>query len=126
MPTCYSTLNDICFDFSREVLAFDYLKRVCQHFESSPDLGTALILHIELLLQKGRELLAKQKIEDIITGNKSLNQTNIFNSIYINVKIQNYTRDLYRIRVNQKTVQCKQFNCSILHSVFDSGTLRPT
>lgn len=86
MPTCYSTLNDICFDFSREVLAFDYLKRVCQHFESSPDLGTALVLHIELLLQKGRELLAKQKIEDIITGNKSLNQTNIFYSILYKCK----------------------------------------
>ncbi|KAI3351644.1 hypothetical protein L3Q82_020470 [Scortum barcoo] len=44
------------------------MKRVCQHFESSPDLGTALVLHIELLLQRGKELLGKQKIEDIITG----------------------------------------------------------
>uniref|UniRef100_A0A3B4YEZ3 Protein ZIP4 homolog n=1 Tax=Seriola lalandi dorsalis TaxID=1841481 RepID=A0A3B4YEZ3_SERLL len=50
-----------------EVLAFEYLKRVCQRFESSPDLGTALVLHIELLLQRGKELLGKQKIEDIIT-----------------------------------------------------------
>uniref|UniRef100_A0A3Q2ZZJ6 Protein ZIP4 homolog n=1 Tax=Kryptolebias marmoratus TaxID=37003 RepID=A0A3Q2ZZJ6_KRYMA len=50
-----------------ELLAFEYLKCVCQHFESSPDLGNALVLHIELLLQKGKELLAKQKIEDIIT-----------------------------------------------------------
>ncbi|KAM3867286.1 LOW QUALITY PROTEIN: testis-expressed protein 11 [Diretmus argenteus] len=52
----------------RETLAFDYLKRICQHFESSPELETALVLHIELLLQRGRELLGKQKIEDIITG----------------------------------------------------------
>uniref|UniRef100_A0A671ULS0 Protein ZIP4 homolog n=1 Tax=Sparus aurata TaxID=8175 RepID=A0A671ULS0_SPAAU len=66
--TCCSTLNALCSDFSREVLAFEYLKRVCQHFESSPDLGTALVLHVELLLQKGKELLGKQKIEDIITG----------------------------------------------------------
>ncbi|KAM7417453.1 hypothetical protein PAMA_017210 [Pampus argenteus] len=29
----------------REVLAFEYLKRVGQHFESSPDLGSALVLH---------------------------------------------------------------------------------
>lgn len=49
-------------------MAFDYLKRVCQHFESSPELGSALVLHIELLLQRGKELLGKQKIEDIITG----------------------------------------------------------
>uniref|UniRef100_A0A3P9NVU2 Protein ZIP4 homolog n=1 Tax=Poecilia reticulata TaxID=8081 RepID=A0A3P9NVU2_POERE len=51
-----------------EMLAFDYLKRVCQHFGSSPDLGAALVLHVELLLQRNKELLAKQKIEDIITA----------------------------------------------------------
>ncbi|KAI4818716.1 hypothetical protein KUCAC02_004018 [Chaenocephalus aceratus] len=67
LEVCLSTVKLLMFE-DREVLAFDYLKRVCQHFESSPDLGTALVLHIELLLQKGRELLAKQKIEDIITG----------------------------------------------------------
>ncbi|XP_050983537.1 testis-expressed protein 11 isoform X2 [Labeo rohita] len=53
---------------NREALAFDFLKRVCQHFESSPDLGSALLMHIELLLQRDKELLAKQKIEDAITG----------------------------------------------------------
>ncbi|XP_037531690.1 testis-expressed protein 11 [Nematolebias whitei] len=52
----------------RELLAFEYLKLTCQHFESSPDLGNALVMHIELLLQKGKELLAKQKIQDIISG----------------------------------------------------------
>ncbi|XP_008324965.1 testis-expressed protein 11 [Cynoglossus semilaevis] len=52
----------------REVLAFEFLKHVCQRFASSPDLGSALVLNIELLLQRGKELLGKQKIEDIITG----------------------------------------------------------
>ncbi|XP_042566717.1 testis-expressed protein 11-like [Clupea harengus] len=52
----------------RELLAFDFLKKLCQHFQSSPDLGSALVLHIELLLQRGKELLGKQKIEDVITG----------------------------------------------------------
>uniref|UniRef100_A0A8C5D8U3 Protein ZIP4 homolog n=1 Tax=Gouania willdenowi TaxID=441366 RepID=A0A8C5D8U3_GOUWI len=54
--------------FFRETLAFEHLKHVCQHFVSSPDLGSALVLHIELLLQRGKELLGKQKIEDIISG----------------------------------------------------------
>ncbi|XP_048087587.1 testis-expressed protein 11 isoform X1 [Alosa alosa] len=52
----------------REQLAFDFLKKVCERFMSSPELGSALVLHIELLLQRGKELLAKQKIEDVITG----------------------------------------------------------
>lgn len=64
----YLAQHLICFDYFRELLAFEYLKLVCQHFESSPDLGNALVMHIELLLQKGKELLAKQKIQDIITG----------------------------------------------------------
>lgn len=71
----YSAENNVCLDFSREVLAFEFLKRVCQHFEASPDLGTALVLHAELLLQRGKELLGKQKIEDIITGASFLHST---------------------------------------------------
>lgn len=71
----YSAQNNVCLDFSREVLAFEFLKRVCQHFEASPDVGTALVLHAELLLQRRKELLGKQKIEDIITGALFLHST---------------------------------------------------
>ncbi|XP_030595756.1 testis-expressed protein 11 isoform X4 [Archocentrus centrarchus] len=67
LELCLSTVK-LLMSEDREVLAFEYLKRVCQHFETSPDLGTVLVLHIELLLQRGKELLGKQKIEDTITG----------------------------------------------------------
>ncbi|TNN64397.1 Testis-expressed sequence 11 protein [Liparis tanakae] len=67
LDLCLSTVKLLMLE-DRETLAFEYLKRVCQHFEASPDLGSALVLHIELLLQRGKELLAKQKIEDIING----------------------------------------------------------
>ncbi|KAM7389917.1 hypothetical protein PAMP_023861 [Pampus punctatissimus] len=66
LDVCLSTVK-LLMSEDREVLAFEYLKRVDQHFESSPDLGSALVLHIELLLQRGKELLGKQKIEDTIT-----------------------------------------------------------
>ncbi|XP_061786468.1 testis-expressed protein 11 isoform X4 [Nerophis lumbriciformis] len=67
LEVCLSTVK-LLISEDREALAFELLKRVSQQFESSPDLGTALVLHIELLLQRGKELLGKQKIEDIITG----------------------------------------------------------
>ncbi|XP_030622153.1 testis-expressed protein 11 [Chanos chanos] len=67
LEVCLGTVKLLMAE-EREVLAFDFIKRVCQHFESSPDLGSALVLHIELLLQRGKELLGKQKIEDVITG----------------------------------------------------------
>ena len=68
MPTDAYPSERTLLCFSRETLAFDYLKRVCRHFEASPELSAASVLHIELLLQRGKELLGKQKIEDIITG----------------------------------------------------------
>uniref|UniRef100_A0A3Q2D9D7 Protein ZIP4 homolog n=1 Tax=Cyprinodon variegatus TaxID=28743 RepID=A0A3Q2D9D7_CYPVA len=64
IEVCLSTVKLLMSE--EEMQAFDFLKRVCEHFGPSPDLGTALVLHIELLLQRGKELLAKQKIEDII------------------------------------------------------------
>ncbi|KAM9469973.1 testis-expressed protein 11 [Clarias gariepinus] len=67
LQVCLSTVKLLIAE-DREILAFDFLKTVCQHFESSPEVGTALLLHIELLLIRGKELLAKQKIEDAITG----------------------------------------------------------
>ncbi|KAF4104781.1 testis-expressed protein 11 isoform X3 [Onychostoma macrolepis] len=67
LEVCLSTVK-LLVEENRESLAFDFLKRVCQHFESSPELGSALLMHIELLLQRDKELLAKQKIEDAITG----------------------------------------------------------
>ncbi|KAK7922470.1 hypothetical protein WMY93_009372 [Mugilogobius chulae] len=66
LDVCLNTVRLLLSD-NRENLAFEFLRQVCQHFESSPDHGAALVFHIELLLQRGKELLSKQKIEDIIT-----------------------------------------------------------
>ncbi|KAL4631581.1 testis-expressed sequence 11 protein [Arapaima gigas] len=67
LEVCLSTVK-LLMSEDRETLAFELLRKTCQHFESSPELGTALVLHIQLLLQRGKELLGKQKVEDAITG----------------------------------------------------------
>ncbi|XP_068813681.1 testis-expressed protein 11 isoform X2 [Struthio camelus] len=64
---CLSTAK-LLLGNGRESVGFDFLKSVAERFESSPDLGKITLLHIEFLLQKKRELLAKQKIEEIIIG----------------------------------------------------------
>lgn len=53
---------------NRESVGFDFLNSVAGRFESSPDLGKITLLYIEFLLQNKRELLAKQKVEEIIIG----------------------------------------------------------
>ncbi|XP_015207083.2 testis-expressed protein 11 isoform X1 [Lepisosteus oculatus] len=67
LEVCLNTAKLLMAE-DREALGFDFLKRVCKHHEASPEVGSALVLHIELLLQRGKELLGKQKIEDVITG----------------------------------------------------------
>ncbi|KAM9373742.1 testis-expressed protein 11 [Phaethornis superciliosus] len=58
----------LLLEHGRESVGFDFLKTVPERYESSPDLGKIALLHIEFLLQNKRELLAKQKVEDIIIG----------------------------------------------------------
>ncbi|NXJ79280.1 TEX11 protein, partial [Trogon melanurus] len=58
----------LLLEHGRESIGFDFLKSVPERFQSSPDLGRITLLHIEFLLQNKRELLAKQKVEEIIIG----------------------------------------------------------
>ncbi|XP_075369068.1 testis-expressed protein 11 isoform X8 [Mycteria americana] len=64
---CLNTAK-LLLEHGRESVVFDFLKSVPERFESSPDLGKITLLHIEFLLQNERELLAKQKVEEIIVG----------------------------------------------------------
>ncbi|XP_032052327.1 testis-expressed protein 11 [Aythya fuligula] len=58
----------VLLENGRESVGFDFLNSVAGRFESSPDLGKITLLYIEFLLQNKRELLAKQKVEEIIIG----------------------------------------------------------
>ncbi|XP_030330475.1 testis-expressed protein 11 isoform X2 [Strigops habroptila] len=64
---CLNTAK-LLLEHGRESVGFDFLKSVSERFESSPDHGRIALLHIEFLLQNKRELLAKQKVEEIIIG----------------------------------------------------------
>ncbi|NXU86070.1 TEX11 protein, partial [Xiphorhynchus elegans] len=64
---CLNTAK-LLLEHGRESVGLDFLKSVPERFESSPDLGKITLLHIEFLLQNKKELLAKQKIEEIIIG----------------------------------------------------------
>ncbi|XP_064422548.1 testis-expressed protein 11 [Latimeria chalumnae] len=73
LDVCLNTA-ELLVEHDRESLAYEFLKTLCKHFEASPDLGKVVLMHIELLLQRGKELLAKQKVEDVITGHYTGNQ----------------------------------------------------
>ncbi|KFP70335.1 Testis-expressed sequence 11 protein, partial [Acanthisitta chloris] len=67
LDLCLNTAK-LLLEHGRESVGLGFLKSVPERFESSPDLGKITLLHIEFLLQNKRELLAKQKIEEIIIG----------------------------------------------------------
>uniref|UniRef100_A0A673UWN9 Protein ZIP4 homolog n=1 Tax=Suricata suricatta TaxID=37032 RepID=A0A673UWN9_SURSU len=56
----------LLMDHEREFVGFDFMKMICQRFKSSEDIGKALLLHIDMLLQRKEELSAKEKIEELI------------------------------------------------------------
>ncbi|XP_072483355.1 testis-expressed protein 11 [Notamacropus eugenii] len=58
----------LLLEYGRDSVGFDFLKTVCNQFESSADVGKAFLLHIELLLQRKEDQLAKEKVEDILTA----------------------------------------------------------
>ncbi|XP_061209248.1 testis-expressed protein 11 isoform X9 [Neopsephotus bourkii] len=64
---CLNTAK-LLLEHGRESVGFDFLKSVSERFESSPNHGRITLLHIEFLLQSKRELLAKQKVEEVIIG----------------------------------------------------------
>lgn len=65
----YSTHTTYGFvSLNREFVGFRFLRIICEHFKSSENIGKALLLHIDILLQRKEELLAKEKIEEIIVG----------------------------------------------------------
>ncbi|XP_013888319.1 testis-expressed sequence 11 protein [Austrofundulus limnaeus] len=105
----------------REQLSFEFLKRVCQHFDSSPDLGNALVLHIELLLQKGKELLAKQKIEDIITGHHTGKQ--LAPQALTSLHVMLWDQGSKHFEAGQHSDALQWYNYSL--SFFKSGQMEP-
>ncbi|XP_032249758.1 testis-expressed protein 11 [Phoca vitulina] len=61
----------LLMDHEREAVGFYFMKIICEHFKSSEDIGKALLLQIDMLLQRKEELLAKEKIEEIILGHQT-------------------------------------------------------
>lgn len=64
----YLNTVKLLMQHNRDCVGFDFLKMVCDHFESTPDIEKVRLLEIELLTTRGKELLARKKIEDLITG----------------------------------------------------------
>ncbi|CAK6450457.1 unnamed protein product [Pipistrellus nathusii] len=70
LDICMS-IAKLLMDTEREFVGFHFLKIICEHFKSSENIGKALLLHIDILLQKKEDLLAKEKIEEIIVGQET-------------------------------------------------------
>ncbi|XP_027791641.2 testis-expressed protein 11 [Marmota flaviventris] len=64
----------LLMDHERESVGFHFLKTICEHFKSSENIGKAVLFHIDMLLQRKEELLAKEKIEEIIMGHQTGSQ----------------------------------------------------
>uniref|UniRef100_UPI00398EF371 testis-expressed protein 11 isoform X2 n=1 Tax=Pristiophorus japonicus TaxID=55135 RepID=UPI00398EF371 len=58
----------LLMEHDRDALSFEFLTTLSKQFETCHDIGKVLLMHLMQLLQRSKEFLAKQKIEDIIAG----------------------------------------------------------
>uniref|UniRef100_A0A2I3N958 Protein ZIP4 homolog n=1 Tax=Papio anubis TaxID=9555 RepID=A0A2I3N958_PAPAN len=61
----------LLMDHERESVGFHFLTIIHEHFKSSENTGKVLLLYIDMLLQRKEELLAKEKIEEIILAHQT-------------------------------------------------------
>ncbi|XP_019503517.1 PREDICTED: testis-expressed sequence 11 protein [Hipposideros armiger] len=73
----YLSIIKLLMDHKRDSFGFYVLKLICEHFKSSENIGIALLFHVDILIQKKEELLAKEKIEEIIIGHQTGRQLTI-------------------------------------------------
>ncbi|XP_067903094.1 testis-expressed protein 11 [Heterodontus francisci] len=94
----------LLLEHDRDGLSFEFLTTLSKQFETSHDIGKVLLMHLMQLLQRGKDMLAKQKIEDIIAGHytgKRLS-SDILTQFHVvlweraakNFELQNYTEAL--------------------------------
>ncbi|XP_044308678.1 testis-expressed protein 11 [Varanus komodoensis] len=122
---------DICLDtakllleYEREATCFSFLKSVAQLFAKSPDVGKVILLHIELLLQRMKEPLAKTMIESIIAGHSTGMQLppEILNRLHLvlwdraakNYEAKNYSETLQWYRYSLSFYSSGQTDCQNL------------
>eukprot|EP00079_Xenopus_tropicalis_P038685 XP_017952456.1 PREDICTED: testis-expressed sequence 11 protein [Xenopus tropicalis] len=108
----------LLLEHRRDCVGFDFLKMTCKKFESSPDLQKALILYIELLLLRGKELLAQQKIEDLITGHYSKKQLSPEMLSHLHAILWDYAAKCFEAKNYAEALQWYNYSLSF----FASGT----
>ncbi|XP_033123895.1 testis-expressed protein 11-like [Anneissia japonica] len=67
IDTAIQTINLLAAS-TRYDLAFDMCKKITMKFQTSPQVGQVLLLHLEMLLEKNMRQAAKDMIEDSVTG----------------------------------------------------------
>ncbi|KAF6390942.1 testis expressed 11 [Rhinolophus ferrumequinum] len=114
----YLNLIKLLMDHERESIGFYFLKIVCEHFKSSENIGKALLFHIDILFQRKEELLAKDKIEEIIIGHQTGRQLTIQALGYLHdilwekaarsFEVQNYADALIWYCYSLRVYECDQ------------------
>nr|KAF6493113.1 testis expressed 11 [Molossus molossus] len=65
------SITKLLMDNERELVGFHFLKIISDHFKSPENMGRALVVHIDILLQRKEELFAQEKIEEVIRGQQT-------------------------------------------------------
>ncbi|KAM9324186.1 testis-expressed protein 11 [Gastrophryne carolinensis] len=117
----YMNTVKILFKHARDGVGFDFLKIICNHFESSPEIEKALLLQIDLLLKHGKIMLARQRVEDLITGHYTGKQLASQHLNYLHVILWDSAAKSFENKSYAEALEWYNYSLSI----YNSGCAEP-
>ncbi|XP_068103721.1 testis-expressed protein 11 isoform X2 [Hyperolius riggenbachi] len=112
----YLNTVKLLMEHARDCVGFDFLKMICKHFTSSPDVEKALLLQIDLLLNRGKIVLARQKIEDLITGHYTGKELSIQALNYLHAVLWDCAAKSFESKCYSDALEWYNYSLSILSS----------
>ncbi|XP_051034986.1 testis-expressed protein 11 [Phodopus roborovskii] len=111
-------ITQLLIDNKRDSVGFRFLRIIHGHFKLAEDSKKIVLFYIDMLLQKDQDLIAKEKIEEILIDHQTRNQltrdlVNWLHSILWvkaarSFKVQNYTDALHWYSYSMKLYECDQ------------------
>uniref|UniRef100_A0A6I9LRS4 Protein ZIP4 homolog n=1 Tax=Peromyscus maniculatus bairdii TaxID=230844 RepID=A0A6I9LRS4_PERMB len=112
------SITQFLIDNKRDSVGFCFLRIISDHFKLAEDSRKVLLFYIDILLQKDQDLIAEEKIKEILIGHQTRSQLTrdlvnwlhniLWGKATRSFKVQNYTDALHWYCYSLKLYKCDQ------------------
>ncbi|XP_059107460.1 testis-expressed protein 11 [Peromyscus eremicus] len=112
------SITQYLIDNKRDSVGFCFLRIISDHFKLAEDSRKVLLFYIDILLQKDQDLIAEEKIKEILIGHQTRSRLTrdlvnwlhniLWGKAARSFKVQNYTDALHWYHYSLKLYECDQ------------------